>query len=250
MPLCSVRHQLEPEAGRKPCETVNQLLEPVSATCYRLCMTQPFDGDPAGFIGKHDEETIELEFSAEQMLALTQAVAASQSPPGLAPSTLAPSTPAPISFRAEPSPKERPAGVPPGGASPKAQWRRPGVAALLGISAALASVGGVTYWAKARPPPVHLAADIRPVSTPPEAPAPVQSLADATPVRFTNPFDRAEVFEFPAGTRDTEARDAVAALLLDRARERQGSSAQVARKNEKSTDRSKHAAAPKLAQRD
>jgi hypothetical protein len=40
------------------------------------------------------------------------------------------------------------------------------------------------------------------------------------PVRFTNPFDASEVFEFPPGTSSTYAHDAVAELLLQRARER------------------------------
>lgn len=40
------------------------------------------------------------------------------------------------------------------------------------------------------------------------------------PVRFRNPFDKSEVFEFPAGTSRAEARKAVAQLLRERARER------------------------------
>jgi hypothetical protein len=41
------------------------------------------------------------------------------------------------------------------------------------------------------------------------------------PVRFANPFDANEVFEFPAGTTETEAREAVADFLLERAMNRQ-----------------------------
>jgi hypothetical protein len=51
-------------------------------------------------------------------------------------------------------------------------------------------------------------------------PAP-QQLATGEPVRFANPFDTDEVFEFPAGTTETEARDAVADVLLKRAMSRQ-----------------------------
>jgi hypothetical protein len=43
---------------------------------------------------------------------------------------------------------------------------------------------------------------------------------DALPVYFRNPFDASEVFEFPPGTSQAEAREAVADLLLKRARER------------------------------
>jgi hypothetical protein len=44
---------------------------------------------------------------------------------------------------------------------------------------------------------------------------------DAEPVRIRNPFDKSEVFEFPSGTSEQEAHDAVADMLLKRAIERQ-----------------------------
>jgi hypothetical protein len=60
-----------------------------------------------------------------------------------------------------------------------------------------------------------------PLSTPsPEMPA-VES-RQPPPVRFRNPFDRSEVFEFPPGTSVEEARQSAAALLLQRARDRRG----------------------------
>ena len=43
----------------------------------------------------------------------------------------------------------------------------------------------------------------------------------AEPVRLQNPFDKREVFEFPAGTSEQEARDAMADMLLKRAIDRQ-----------------------------
>jgi hypothetical protein len=71
----------------------------------------------------------------------------------------------------------------------------------------------------------HLTAEPKPVAAPriqapPPAPAPPPAeppAAAAEPMLFKNPFDRTEVFEFPAGTTQQEARDAVARLLLDRA---------------------------------
>ena len=48
-----------------------------------------------------------------------------------------------------------------------------------------------------------------------EQPAEVSS-----PLRMTNPFDRTEVFEFPPGTSKAEARESIANVLLERARER------------------------------
>ena len=43
----------------------------------------------------------------------------------------------------------------------------------------------------------------------------------APSARFSNPFDASEVFEFPPGTSDEQARQSVAAILLQRARDRQ-----------------------------
>ncbi len=85
----------------------------------------------------------------------------------------------------------------------------------LAIAALLVVLGSVA----------HLAAEPKPVtppvvhSAPPAAPPPTQAppTAAAEPVLFKNPFDRTEVFEFPAGTTQQEARDAVARLLMDRA---------------------------------
>jgi hypothetical protein len=51
-----------------------------------------------------------------------------------------------------------------------------------------------------------------------EEPKPVR---DLKPVRIRNAFDRNEVFEFPPGTSQQQARDAVAEILLQRAIERQ-----------------------------
>jgi hypothetical protein len=44
---------------------------------------------------------------------------------------------------------------------------------------------------------------------------------EANAVRFANPFDASEVFEFPAGTTEAEAREAVAGFLVERAKTRQ-----------------------------
>jgi hypothetical protein len=52
------------------------------------------------------------------------------------------------------------------------------------------------------------------------APAAGPAEPQGTPVRVNNAFDATEVFEFPQGTTESEARDAVAELLLSRARDR------------------------------
>ena len=40
------------------------------------------------------------------------------------------------------------------------------------------------------------------------------------PVRVANPFDASEIFEFPAGTSEADAREAVAGFLIERASNR------------------------------
>jgi hypothetical protein len=57
------------------------------------------------------------------------------------------------------------------------------------------------------------------ITAPSEAERPAE--AQDSPVRFSNPFDASEVFEFPPGTSDEQARQSVAAVLLQRARDRQ-----------------------------
>ena len=53
-----------------------------------------------------------------------------------------------------------------------------------------------------------------------EQPAPGALSADTEPMRIKNPFDRTEVFEFPAGTSEADAREAVTKLLMERAHDR------------------------------
>jgi len=100
----------------------------------------------------------------------------------------------------------------------------------LGVAApAVALLAGVAYLAAkpvyTEPPPVPVIAQEEPVAEP--APAPGEQ---AEPVRFKNPFDRREVFEFPAGTTKAEAREKVAEILMDRARERRVAMPQQFRK--------------------
>jgi hypothetical protein len=45
-----------------------------------------------------------------------------------------------------------------------------------------------------------------------------QSLEE--PLRVANPFDATEVFEFPAGTTEADAQEAIAGFLIERATRR------------------------------
>ena len=51
-------------------------------------------------------------------------------------------------------------------------------------------------------------------------PAPAATTTSAAAVKFANPFDRTEIFEFPAGISAEEAQERVAEILLQRAQER------------------------------
>ena len=51
-------------------------------------------------------------------------------------------------------------------------------------------------------------------------PASMQSAALDEPVRVANPFDASEIFEFPAGTSEADAHEAIAGFLMERAARR------------------------------
>jgi hypothetical protein len=48
----------------------------------------------------------------------------------------------------------------------------------------------------------------------------MQSATVDEPLRVANPFDASEIFEFPAGTSEADAREAVAGFLIERATRR------------------------------
>jgi len=158
-------------------------------------MTKQLERYTGGLTDAQWEDTIELELGAEQMLALSRADAAIRS-------NLVPVPSTEKSFSNAPK-DERDA------------WP----AVILCISVVSVLSGAITYLATTPALPAYVGANavIRPAA--PEATAPLS--ADKAPVRFTNPFDATEVFEFPSGTSEAEARQAVADLLLQRAQDRQ-----------------------------
>jgi hypothetical protein len=116
--------------------------------------------------------------------------------------------------------------------------------------AALAAAGiagissGITYLTTVPAPPVPIAESSlpQPLAAPtPEAPPPA-------PVKFVNPFDSTEVFEFPSGMGESDVRAAVAELLLNRARERLAASADAQRSG-KPVHRERPVGATRLATR-
>ncbi|MBX5463707.1 MAG: hypothetical protein IRZ28_21800 [Steroidobacteraceae bacterium] len=115
-------------------------------------------------------------------------------------------------------------------ARPKREFLRSSWSLVLagGIVAGVASA--VTYVATGRveptpPTPTHYAGVLPDARTAQAAPSP----ASDHPVTFVNPFDASEVFEFPPGTSEAEARDSVAEILLRRARDRLADSGEESR---------------------
>ena len=95
---------------------------------------------------------------------------------------------------------------------------RPRILIGAGIAVVVLALGGVAHLAAKQSPVQPVVAQAaRPLSPPPPA---VPAAVPDGPVLYKNPFDRSEVFEFPPGTTQDEARDAVARLLLERAQGR------------------------------
>jgi hypothetical protein len=133
----------------------------------------------------------EVELSAEDLLGL--------------------SAPAPERPR-QPAPKAMSTKVMP---SAPVRRRMPAWRAALSVAVMAGAVGAV-YLALA--PVKHAVQNVR---LPPSQLPAASPKTESKPVLFANPFDAREVFEFPAGTSEAEARDAVAAILMERAMERQ-----------------------------
>jgi hypothetical protein len=92
---------------------------------------------------------------------------------------------------------------------------------VLSGAAAMGVMGLLIYLAAPSAPAARIAAAPAPTPAATTVAAVVPArLDEVPPVRYRNPFDRSEVFEFPPGTTRAQAHDAVAALLLERARGR------------------------------
>jgi hypothetical protein len=90
---------------------------------------------------------------------------------------------------------------------------------LCGIAVAGTIAAAALHESETRPAPGSSAV-IAPPSPPPVVVATVDVPEETHYVVVVNPFDESEVFKFPPGTSESDARDAMAALLLQRARER------------------------------
>jgi hypothetical protein len=170
-------------------------------------MDQGSAGPPTEFPDHPGEDTIELQLTGEQILAIGQAAEESQTQ----------------AHSLEPLPGSS-SGERAFGLSPAVQGRVIRLAArsdlVCGLTLVTAVVIGMTLVVSrpANPPPPMAAVTSPPLVISP--PAPVAEPEERPSVHVRNPFDATEVFEFPAGISRTEARAAVAELLLKRARDR------------------------------
>ncbi len=206
-------------------------------------------------VDAEDDDTIELELSEATMQWLSEAAAVSMGPPP--PNTTNPvandfKAPAGAPNEAAEASASSPNEVPRAGTAPPDETPRAGAGAtrlprmgtfFAAVAVAAALLTAVIYLASAhirRPDPVApravSASAAAPVSVAPSPPA-ASTPADATPVRFVNPFDRKEVFEFSPGTSEADARQAVAELLSERARERRSLLVKVPRRAGKTANR-------------
>lgn len=96
------------------------------------------------------------------------------------------------------------------------QHYKPRILIGAAIAVVLVVLGSVAHLA-AKQKPVPVPAVVQTPARDLPLPPPAAPTPAAEPVLFKNPFDRTEVFEFPAGTTQAEAREAVARLLMDRA---------------------------------
>jgi hypothetical protein len=143
---------------------------------------------------QREEDTIELQFSAAQMQGLSRAAEAEPT------AAVAPTRPVAV--------RKRPRRHSP--------WKTVALAAAMSaISSGITYVAATRAQASRAVEPQRLSQSLTPSPVPQYAPV------REVPVKFANPFDATEVFEFPQETSQAEAREAVAELLLNRARERQ-----------------------------
>jgi hypothetical protein len=165
-------------------------------------MINAFEAGPGEVPDDPGEETIELELSPQDFLKLSR------------PSEEE-SVPAAMLIGAEPAVTEVTSTA--RGTPRMARWPLARVAGVLGIAAAVMALGSAAHRAVVGRSVVTAANPSGPVAATTRQPA--ESISPT--VRIGNPFDASEVFEFSPGTSEAEARQSVAKILLQRARDRQ-----------------------------
>jgi hypothetical protein len=215
-----------PAAGERIVTSSHARPDPVG---YRAAMTNPAAGGSGEPGDEGDEDTIELMLSTEQMRLLSRAAAPESSAAGEAQSQTPPFLPRTAPTATTPAIASTAAGGPAAidrGAAPNAAavpargWPTGRIAAILGVTGALGVLVALGILAQPAPARKQMAAIPNPAPVVPPPPVSEPPAPPGEPVRFKNPFDRSEVFEFPPGTSQAEARQAVAEMLMERARDR------------------------------
>jgi len=193
--------------------------EALSRPCYRGAIIKAPPSGATGFDADWDEDTIEMLLTPADTSLLAQAAEEQQRAAGVA----EPAPPAPTTDSILPSMPSQTTST--HNSVSLARGALAGVAGALIIVVAIASLSTARLTAepKPSPPPAtpRLVAAVTPAAAPATPPEPSQpAIAAAEPLRYKNPFDKSEIFEFPAGTTLEEARASVADLLRQRAQER------------------------------
>ncbi len=179
----------------------------------RCPMSQGFKGSTTVFADDLGDDTIEMEFTAEQQLKLSQAAEAATTVAFPAESTPSPAQALAVCTTVETS-------LQAGGMKQLRVRPLILIAAVVGVTAAITwrVAGHMRGPDQIQPDRIVVRLVIPPIAPPP----PMSLQPQAPPVRVRNPFDVTEVFEFPAATSRTEARAAMAKMLLGRAQDRRG----------------------------
>lgn len=166
-----------------------------------------------------NDDTIELVLTAEQLLDLSEAAEAAQAEapaPGgevVAPAPVAASIPSSAVVGT----------VQDLGPARTVHWHQTPIAKMAANTVAFVAFAWWSVSQLAGQPQSHPKTVVE-AAVPPVAivnPPAVTAHPENPAVQVVNPFDRTEVFEFPAGTSADESREKVAQILLQRARERQ-----------------------------
>ncbi len=184
-------------------------------------MTHTVTHDPPGLADDLDEDTAELLLSSHELDSLSRAAAE----PHSAPLPVDPIDVPPCGSRSQFEPSVAPARD-----FLKLRWPRvPFEVATLVAVIAIALASGIHRSANSNTPAGNrldhrVATALVTHTNDDTAPQPA-----GEPLRIQNPFDPAEVFQFPPGTNEAAARKSVANLLLERGRARADRPLQKAR---------------------
>jgi hypothetical protein len=204
-----------PLSTLRECGRVKQFAGGGRPAWYCGHMKQARESDSEAFNMGRDEAAVEFELSPQDLLALSRPGAIQGPTPGAAQSDAGSPADGPVSSQAQTARKH----------GKTASWDRQLSAPRIGVSLSIVVavvLTGVVLYLYSRPD-----GTVRPVTaTAPRTAVPLARpsstpSSDQLPLRFANPFDHTEVFEFPAGTSKPAAREAVAEVLMKRARDRQ-----------------------------